>query len=166
MKIAVYPGTFDPVTNGHLDIIKRASRVFGRIIVAVSNNLNKNPLFTLEERRGLIRSSIPDLKNVEVDVFDGLLVNYAEKKGATAIIRGLRAVSDFDYEFQMALMNRKQNPKLETIYFMPGEEYYYINSTIVKEIARLGGKINCFIPSAVEKALKKKIEEIQKDSQG
>ncbi len=164
MKTAVYPGTFDPVTNGHLDIIKRASRVFNRIIVAVSNNMNKNPLFTLEERKDLIRGSIPNLKNVDVDVFEGLLVHYAEKKGATAIIRGLRAVSDFDYEFQMALMNRKQNPKLETIYFMPGEEYYYINSTIVKEIARLGGRINCFIPPVVEKALRKKIGKIQKNS--
>jgi pantetheine-phosphate adenylyltransferase len=164
MKIAVYPGTFDPVTNGHLDIVKRASRIFDRIIVAVSNNLNKDPLFSLEERQSLISGSIPNLKNVKVDVFEGLLVNYAEKKRATAIIRGLRAVSDFDYEFQMALMNRKQNPKLETIYFMPGEEYYYINSTIVKEIARLGGRINCFIPPVVEKALRKKIGIIQKFS--
>jgi pantetheine-phosphate adenylyltransferase len=158
MKTAVYPGTFDPITNGHLDIIKRASRIFDHIIVSVSNNLNKNPLFTLEERRGLIENSIQDLDNVDVDVFDGLLVHYAEKKGATAIIRGLRAVSDFDYEFQMALMNRKQNPKLETIYLMPSEEYTYINSTVVKEIARLGGRIDCFLPSVVQNALKEKIQ--------
>jgi pantetheine-phosphate adenylyltransferase len=164
MKTAVYPGTFDPITNGHLDIIKRASRIFDHIIVSVSNNLSKNPLFTLEERHRLIENSIRDLDNVDVDVFDGLLVHYAEKKGATAIIRGLRAVSDFDYEFQMALMNRKQNPKLETIYLMPSEEYTYINSTVVKEIARLGGRIDCFLPPAVQRALEDKILTMRKET--
>ena len=164
MKIAVYPGTFDPITNGHLDIIKRASQIFDHIIVSVSNNLNKDPLFTLKERRDLIEQSIQHLKNVEADNFEGLLVHYAEKKGASALIRGLRAVSDFDYEFQMALMNRKQNPKIETVYLMPSEEYTYINSTVVKEIARLGGRIDCFLPPVVEKALLKKIKSIQKNS--
>lgn len=160
MSTAIYPGTFDPITNGHLDIIKRASRLFDKIIVVISNNPHKNPLFSLEERSKLVQETVVSLKTVEVDVFHGLIVHYAKKKGASALIRGLRAVSDFDYEFQMALMNRKQMPELETVYLMPSEEYTYINSSIVKEVARLGGNIDCFLPSVVAEFLRKKVEEM------
>jgi len=160
MNTAIYPGTFDPITNGHLDIIKRASRLFDKIIVVISNNPHKNPLFSLEERTKLVQETVVSLKTVDVDVFDGLIVHYAKKKGASALIRGLRAVSDFDYEFQMALMNRKQMPELETVYLMPSEEYTYINSSIVKEVARLGGNIDCFLPSVVAEFLRKKVEEM------
>ena len=157
MRIAIYPGTFDPITNGHLDIVKRASLLFDKIIVAVSNNPHKTPLFSLRERRKLVQETVVELENVDVDVFDGLLVEYAKKRGASALIRGLRAVSDFEFEFQMALMNRKLMPKLETVYLMPSEEYTYINSAIVKEVARLGGRIDCFLPAVVAKALKEKV---------
>ena len=166
MRTAIYPGTFDPITNGHLDIIERASLLFDRIIVVVSNNPHKNPVFSLEERLMLVGETVKKLKNVDVDVFNGLIVQYAKRKGALALIRGLRAVSDFDYEFQMALMNRKQMPELETVYLMPSEEYSYINSTIVKEVARLGGKIDCFLPPVVAKHLMAKVREMStaKDS--
>jgi pantetheine-phosphate adenylyltransferase len=157
MKIAVYPGTFDPVTNGHLDIVRRASRIFDRTYVAISENPRKNPLFTLDERRALLEESVQGIAKVEVGVFTGLLVQYAKIMKATAIIRGLRAVSDFDYEFQMALLNRKLEPDLETVYLMPSEEYSYINSTIVKEVAYLGGKLDCFLPPCVANALQAKI---------
>jgi len=159
MRIAIYPGTFDPITYGHLDIIKRASRIFDTTIVAVAENPRKSPLFSLEERELMIRESVKGIKNIEVDVFKGLLVYYAKKKNATAIVRGLRAVSDFDYEFQMALLNRKLVPELETVYLMPNEEYTYINSTIVKEVAFFGGKLDCFLPPVVVKALAKKVGE-------
>ena len=161
MKIAVYPGTFDPITNCHLDIIKRASQIFKRVIVAVSENPHKNPIFSLEERRQLIHDTIIDLENVDVEVFDGLLVHYVQKKGISVLIRGLRVISDFEYEFQMALMNKKLMPELETVYFMPSEEFTYLNSTIVKEVARLGGEITCFLPSVVVKALRGKMKEIK-----
>ena len=156
MKIAIYPGTFDPITNGHLDIVKRASYLFDQIIVAVSNNMHKNPLFSIQERRQLVEATVKEFDNVTVDDFDGLLVQYAKEKRACALIRGLRAVSDFEYEFQMALMNRKLMPKLETVYLMPSEKYTYINSTIVKEVARLGGAVECFLPDVVADVLKKK----------
>jgi pantetheine-phosphate adenylyltransferase len=156
MRIAIYPGTFDPITNGHLDLVERAAKLFDRIIVAVSDNPYKDPLFSLAERKRLIQETVGDLKNVTVDAFEGLLVAYAKKKKATAIIRGLRAVSDFEYEFQMALMNRKLMPELETVYLMPSEEYTYINSTIAKEVARLGGSVDSFLPSVVAKALREK----------
>lgn len=158
MRIAIYPGTFDPVTNGHLDIVKRASLLFDKIIIAVSNNPHKSPLFSLKERRELVRKTVTDLKNVDVDIFDGLLVEYAKKRGASALIRGLRAVSDFEYEFQMALMNRKLAPELETVYLMPSEEYTYINSRIVKEVAQLGGRVDCFLPPVVAEALEVKLK--------
>jgi len=158
--IAVYPGTFDPITNGHLDIIRRASRIFSSVIVAVSNNLLKSPLFTLKEREWFIKASVENIKNVTVEPFDGLLVHYAKRMGASVVIRGLRAVSDFDYEFQMALMNRKLVPELITVYLMPSEEYTYINSTIVKEVARLGGPIESFLPAVVSTALYKKLREV------
>jgi len=157
MKIAVYPGSFDPVTNGHLDIVRRASRIFDLTYVAISENPRKNPLFTLEERRALLEEAVQGIAKVEVEVFTGLLVHYAKGKRATAIIRGLRAVSDFDYEFQMALLNRKLEPDVETVYLMPSEEYSYINSTIVKEVAHLGGKLDCFLPPVVARALREKI---------
>ena len=156
MRVAIYPGTFDPITNGHLDLVKRASRLFDKIIVAVSNNPQKCPLFSLEERKRLVKETIVGLNNVDVDSFDGLLVEYAKSKGASAVIRGLRAVSDFEYEFQMALMNRKLMPEIEAVYLMPSEEYTYINSTIAKEVAGLGGRVDCFLPKVVVKALKEK----------
>lgn len=153
MRIAIYPGTFDPITNGHLDLVKRASTLFDRVIVAVANNPQKQPLFDLVERRRLVQETVSEIRNVEVDTFEGLLVDYAKRKGACAAIRGLRAVSDFEYEFQMALMNRKLMPTLETVFLMPSEEYTYINSTIAKEVARLGGRVDCFLPAAVADAL-------------
>jgi len=156
MKTAIYPGTFDPITKGHLDIIKRASHLFDHIIVAVSTNIKKTPLFSLEERKKLIIGTVKDIKNVSVESFSGLLVEYAEKKSAHAIIRGLRAVSDFEYEFQMALMNRKLKPSLETVYLMPNEEYIYINSSIAKEVAAMKGDVHLFLPPNVTKALKNK----------
>ncbi|MFO7889034.1 MAG: pantetheine-phosphate adenylyltransferase [bacterium] len=158
MKTAIYPGTFDPITKGHLDIIKRASHLFDHIIVAVSNNRRKNPLFSLEERKDLIIGAVKDIENVSVETFSGLLVEYAGNKKAHAIIRGLRAVSDFEYEFQMALMNRKLKPSLETVYLMPNEEYIYINSSIAKEVAEMEGDVHLFLPPNVTHALKKKFQ--------
>lgn len=162
MKVAVYPGSFDPITNGHLDIVRRASRIFDSVIVAISENPRKSPLFSLEERKALVEEAVQGIPNVQVEVFNGLLVQYAKQRNATAIIRGLRAVSDFDYEFQMALLNRKLAPDLETVYLMPSEEYTYINSTIVKEVAYLGGKLDCFLPQVVAKRLTEKIKELKK----
>jgi pantetheine-phosphate adenylyltransferase len=158
MRVAIYPGTFDPITNGHLDIAQRAAQIFDRIIITVSNNFHKSPFFTLEERRILVEKTMKDISNVRVDVFDGLLVEYAKKRGVCALIRGLRAVSDFEYEFQMALMNRKLMPNLETVFLMSGEEYTYINSTIVKEVALLGGKVDGFLPPVVAEAVAEKIK--------
>ncbi|HDQ44903.1 MAG TPA: pantetheine-phosphate adenylyltransferase [bacterium] len=157
MRTAIYPGTFDPVTKGHVDIIQRAASLFDRIVVAVAENENKRPLFSREERKRLLEETVLDLKNVEVRVFEGLLANYAGKMKAVAVIRGLRAVSDFEYEFQMALMNRKLNPDMETVFLMPSEEYTYINSSIVKEVARLGGEVRCFLPAAAATALMEKL---------
>ncbi len=157
MRAAIYPGTFDPITNGHLDIAVRASKLFDKVIIAISNNPHKNPLFSLEERAKLVRDSVSGMDRFEIDVFDDLLVKYAERRGISVIISGLRAISDFEYEFQMALMNRKLMPKLETVYLMPGEKYTYLNSTIVKEIARLGGNVDQFLPDVVVDALMKKI---------
>lgn len=153
MKIALYPGTFDPVTYGHLDVITRAAEIFDRVIVLVAANSAKEPLFTSEERIGMVRRAAARMRNVRVDSFDGLLVDYARKAGATAIIRGLRAISDFDYEFQMALMNRKLAPKITTVFLMPHEKYTYLNSSIVREIARHGGDTGQFVPPDVRKRL-------------
>ena len=159
MKIAIYPGTFDPITNGHLDIVQRAARLFDKVIVTIARNSSKNPMFTEQERLALMKAAVKGNKRVEVDVFDGLLVDYARKKKATAIVRGLRAISDFEYEFQMALMNRKLNDQLETVFMMPNAKYTFLNSSIVREIARLGGDVRDFVPHVVQKALAARIKD-------
>ncbi|HFE51879.1 MAG TPA: pantetheine-phosphate adenylyltransferase [Bacteroidetes bacterium] len=155
-KIGVYPGTFDPITNGHIDIIRRATVLFDKVVVAVTTNPAKRPLFTVEERVDLVRTCVRSIPGVVVDSFDGLLVEYARRIGATAVIRGLRAVSDFEFEFQMALVNRKLNPDLVIVFLMPNEKYTYLNSTIVKEVAQFGGNISCFVPEVVERKLKER----------
>lgn len=156
-RIAVYPGSFDPITNGHLDVIERASHLFDQVIVAIATNDTKHPLFTLEERLDMVKRAIKGWKHVCVDDFDGLLVDYVVKLKARAVVRGLRAVSDFEFEFQMALMNRKLNPAVETIFLMPKEDYTYLSSRIIKEIARLGGNVDRFVPPWVAEALVKKL---------
>ncbi len=158
MRIAIYPGTFDPITNGHLDILERAMKLFDKVIITIARNSSKSPLFTEEERLDLIRRVVAPFKNVEVDSFDGLLVEYARKQNASAVVRGLRAISDFEYEFQMALMNRKLSESLVTVFLMPNEKYTYLNSSIVREIARLGGNINGFVPPEVQQALEQKLK--------
>jgi pantetheine-phosphate adenylyltransferase len=155
MKIAIYPGSFDPITNGHLDVIKRAAVLFDKVVVAVIRNPAKKPRFTLAERVEMIKKALAGQKKVVVDSFDGLLVNYARKKKAKVIVRGLRAVSDFDYEFQMALTNRKMVPEIETLFFMTDYKYSYLSSSFVKEIARLGGKVSELVPAPVAKKLHK-----------
>jgi len=155
-KIAVYPGSFDPITNGHIDIIQRSLSLFDRLIIAVNDNPLKSFLFTSEERVNMIREVLAPSPKIEIESFTGLLVNYARKKGAKFIIRGLRALSDFEYEFQMYLMNKKLNPELEMVYFMTNQEYSYLSSSVIKEIAKLGGKTTNFVPSIVEKKLLEK----------
>ena len=146
----IYPGSFDPLTNGHLSLIHRALRMFDKVIVAVAHNPNKkNAFFSLEERKQLIRESLPDEPRVEVDSFEGLLVHYARQKGVMVVLRGLRAVSDFEYEFQMANMNRKLDKQLETVFVMTGEDYFYISSQLVREVASLGGDVNGLVPPCV-----------------
>jgi len=157
MKTALYPGTFDPITFGHLDIIERAAAIFDRVIVTVARNPKKEPLFGVEERMEMLASVTGDFKNVSCDSFDGLLVDFAKKNGAQVLIRGLRAISDFEYEFQMALVNRKLSDALVTVFLMPGEKYTYLNSTIVKEVAMFGGDISAFVPSHIAKKVLKKI---------
>jgi pantetheine-phosphate adenylyltransferase len=156
MRTVIYPGSFDPVTNGHLDVIQRAARLFDRVIVAVANNDSKQPLFTLEERRQLVSQATRSMANVETDSFDGLLIDYARARRAHAIIRGLRAVSDFEFEFQLALINRRMNEAVETIFLMPRETYTFLSSRIVKEICRLGGDVSPFVPPPVLRALEGK----------
>ncbi len=158
-KIAIYPGTFDPLTNGHIDIIERALKIFDELIVAVAHNPHKNPLFTVEERLEMLKLVMKDMKGVKVEDFDGLLMDYAQKKGANVVIRGLRAVSDFEYEFQMALTNRKLNDQVETVFLMPAESYTYLSSRIVKEVVGLGGHVNEFVPEIVEQRLREKLRE-------
>jgi len=152
-EAAICAGTFDPLTLGHLDVIERASRIFPRVVIAVATNPGKNPLFTLEERLELVRQSVAHLAGIEVDSFDGLLVNFAESKGVRVIVRGLRAFSDFEYEFQMALTNRKLKPQLETIFLMPKQDYSYVSSSNVRTVASLGGDISQFVPPPVQRAL-------------
>lgn len=157
MRIAIYPGTFDPITNGHLDILERALRLFDKVIITIARNSAKNPLFSEKERLEMIRQSIRTLKGVEVDCFDGLLVEYAKGKKATAVVRGLRAISDFEYELQMALMNRKLDEDFVTVFLMPNEKYTYLNSSIIREIARHDGDVKDFVPPYVLEKLTKKM---------
>ena len=158
MRRAIYPGSFDPVTNGHLDVIGRARKLFDEIVVAVAHNDEKQPLFSLEERLALLGDALDKIDHVRVAQFDGLLVDFAVAQEANAVIRGLRAVSDFEFEFQMALMNRKLQDSVETIFLMPKEEYTYLSSRLVKEIARLGGNVSGFVPRPVVEALAKKFK--------
>jgi pantetheine-phosphate adenylyltransferase len=154
--VAIYPGSFDPLTNGHVDIIQRGSRLFTRIVVAVLINAEKAPLFTVPERVDIARDVFRDRPNVEVDTFDGLLVDYARRRKAGVIVRGLRAVSDFEFEMQMALMNRRLNPDVETVFMMPAEPYTYVSSRIVKEVVALGGSVHGLVPDNVEERLRQK----------
>jgi pantetheine-phosphate adenylyltransferase len=158
MRSAIYPGSFDPLTNGHLDVVQRAAKLFDRVVVAVAQNDGKHPLFTLAERVALVKAAVAHLPNVEADSFDGLLVDYVASRQAKAIVRGLRAVSDFEFEFQLALMNRKLDENIETIFMMPKDTYTFLSSRIVKEIARLGGDVSQFVPPNVQEALKRKLK--------
>ena len=156
MKLAVYPGSFDPLTNGHVDIIERGTRLFDRIIVAVLVNVDKSPLFTIQERVEIVRDVFKTTPNVEVDTFDGLLVDYVATRNADVIVRGLRALSDFESEFQMALMNRRLSPEVETVFMMPAEQYTYISSRMIKEVFSLGGEVRGLVPAIVESKLRQK----------
>ena len=158
MRRAIYPGSFDPVTNGHLDVIERAQKLFDEVIVAVAHNDEKQPLFSLKERLSLLRETAGKIDDVRIADFNGLLVEFAKAEKAGAVIRGLRAVSDFEFEFQMALMNRKLDALVETIFLMPKEEYTYLSSRIVKEIARLGGDVSGFVPACVANALSRRFK--------
>ncbi len=154
---AIYPGTFDPVTFGHIDLIKRASNIFPELIVAIAENKRKKPFFSLDERLSMLEASIKDFTNIEIKTFNNLLINFVEENKSIIIIRGLRAVSDFEYEFQMALMNKKMAPAIETFFMMPDEKYTYLSSKEIKEIARLNGDVSKFVPEHVQKGLIKKI---------
>jgi len=158
-RTAIYPGSFDPLTNGHLDVIQRAAKLFDHVIVAVAENESKQPLFTLTERVALVKQAVTKLPNVQTDSFSTLLVEYVAAQKAQAIVRGLRAVSDFEFEFQLALMNRKLDESIETIFMMPKDTYTFLSSRIVKEIARLGGDVRSFVPPNVQIALKKKLKQ-------
>lgn len=156
--IAIYPGSFDPPTNGHLDLIARGSQIFDELIVAVLRNAEKSPLFSLAERRLMLEALTDRFKNVQVDTFDGLTVDYAARVGAGAVLRGIRAISDYEYELQMALMNRKLRPDLETVFMMPAEQYSYLSSKLVREVAQLGGSITDLVPELVERRLREKLD--------
>ena len=153
---AIYPGSFDPLTNGHLDLIERGSKIFEELVVAILRNAEKDPLFTAAERREMLEEMVKPFANVRVDVFDGLLVEYAVEKKATVLLRGIRAVSDYEYELQMALMNRKLQPQIETVFMMPAETYSYLSSRLVKEVFRLGGSVRGLVPGLVEQKLREK----------
>jgi pantetheine-phosphate adenylyltransferase len=155
-KIAVYPGTFDPVTYGHIDLIKRATKIFDRVIVAVADNPSKGTLFSVEERVSMLKDAVKGMKSVIVDDFDGLVVDYVKRSGANVMIRGLRMLSDFEYEFQMALTNRKLNGEIETIFMMPSESYSYVSSKLIKEAVSLGADVSNFVPAKVQKRLNEK----------
>jgi pantetheine-phosphate adenylyltransferase len=154
--LAVFPGSFDPVTNGHLDIVRRGLAVFGRVRLAILVNSEKQPLFSVEERLEILREAFRGNPRVELDTFSGLLVDYARKVGASVILRGIRALSDFDYEFQMALMNRRLDPRIETVFMMPAESYTYVSSRLVKEVFQLGGRVSDLVPPVVERRLREK----------
>jgi pantetheine-phosphate adenylyltransferase len=156
--IAIYPGSFDPITNGHLDLIQRGSSLFNHLVVAVLTNLEKRPMFTVGERVEMLKLVTADMPNVSVDTFSGLLVDYARQKAAQVILRGVRAFSDYEFELQMALINRKLEPRLETVFLMPAESYSYVSSRLVKEIAHLGGSVKALVPAAVEERLRAKVE--------
>jgi pantetheine-phosphate adenylyltransferase len=156
--IAIYPGSFDPPTNGHLDLIARGSKIFDELIVAILRNPDKNPLFSVSERRRMLEDLTSEFRNVQIDTFDGLTVDYAIKVKAEAILRGIRAISDYEYELQMALMNRKLHPELETVFMMPAEQYSYLSSRLVREVARLGGSIQGLVPEMVEQRLREKLD--------
>ena len=157
MRTVIYPGSFDPLTNGHLDVIERAAKLFDQVIVAVARNDSKHPLFSQEERLEMVARAIRNLPRVEADAFEGLLIEYVERRGAQAVIRGLRAVADFEFEFQLALMNRKLNERIETIFMMPKDTYTFLSSRLVKEIASLGGDVSAFVPAHVRTALSSKL---------
>ncbi|MFQ6112642.1 MAG: pantetheine-phosphate adenylyltransferase [bacterium] len=159
-KLAIYPGTFDPITNGHLDIIHRAVNLFDSVIVAVTTNPAKAPLFTVQERMSMIREVTSNLSNVLIENFNGLLMDYAKKKRADVIVRGLRAITDFEYEFQMALVNRKLAENIVTVFLMPNEKYTYLNSTIVKEVAKFNGDVSSFVPEEVHRRLREKFYQL------
>jgi pantetheine-phosphate adenylyltransferase len=161
MRTAIYPGSFDPLTNGHFDVVQRAAKLFDRVIVAVAKNQGKKPLFGLQERLALVKEATASMSNVEADTFDGLLVDYVVQKKAQAIVRGLRAVSDFEFEFQLALMNRKLNENIETIFMMPKDTYTFLSSRIVKEIAQLGGDVSPFVLPHVQRALRHKLKPVK-----
>jgi pantetheine-phosphate adenylyltransferase len=156
--LAVYPGSFDPLTNGHVDIISRGARLFDRIIVSILVNAEKSPLFSMDERVEITREVFKDQPNVEVDTFDGLLVDYVERRHAQVIVRGLRAVSDFEFEFQLALMNQRLNAKIQTVFMMPAEQYTYISSRLIKEVVSLGGRVHGLVPQLVEARLREKVK--------
>ena len=155
---AIYPGSFDPPTNGHLDLIERGSKIFDELVVAILRNPEKDPLFSVADRRKMLEAMTSDFDNVSVDTFEGLTVDYALRVEATAILRGIRAISDYEYELQMALMNRKLQPGLETVFMMPAEKYSYLSSRLVREVAQLGGSIECLVPDLVEQKVREKID--------
>jgi pantetheine-phosphate adenylyltransferase len=155
--LAIYPGSFDPVTHGHLDLISRSAKIFDRLVVAVLRNMEKDPLFEVSERLEMLREVTRAWPNVEVDVFEGLLMDYARQKNAQVVLRGIRAISDYEFELQMALMNRKLEPKIETVFMMPAEAYSYLSSRLVREIAQLGGSVKDLVPPVVEERLKTKV---------
>ena len=160
--IAIYPGSFDPLTNGHLDLVERGSKIFDELIVAILRNPEKDPLFSLEERRAMVEEMTSRYDNVRVDTFGGLLVEYAAQQKASAVLRGIRAISDYEYELQMAMMNRKLEPQLETVFMMPAETYSYLSSRLVREIAKLGGSVRGLVPAPVEERLRRKLNGDQK----
>lgn len=159
--VVIYPGTFDPITLGHVDLIHRASHLFDRLIIGIAKNENKEPLFTFEERLALVRRLFSDLPHIEISGFQGLLADFAKEKEANIILRGLRVVSDFDYEFQMASMNRTLDVNLETVFLMPAEQYTYVSSTLVREIASKSGNVSRFVPPIVEEAIKEKVQQVK-----
>ena len=160
--IAIYPGSFDPPTNGHLDLIERGSKIFDELVVAILRNPEKDPLFSVAEKRRMLETLTEDFKNVRVDTFEGLTVDYAARVKATSVLRGIRALSDYEYERQMALMNRKLQPELETVFMMPAEQYSYLSSRLVREVAKLGGSITDLVPEMVEQKLKEKLDPVLK----